>query len=309
MTDTTASKIHSPVRRALLLALTSAPLIGACASSAIAGGGADAASLQTHTQDDLAALETASGGRLGVAAFNTADGAQLQYRGGERFPLCSTFKLIAASAILELSMREPALLQRRIKYAKSDFVAYSPITEKHIADGMTVADLCAAALRYSDNTAANLLMKILGGPAAVTAFARTIGDSELRLDRWETELNTAIPGDPRDTSTPLAMARDLRRLVLDDGLAPPQRDQLQRWLRGNTTGAARIRAGVPADWQVGDKTGTGDYGTSNDIGVLWPPAKPPIVLALYFTQRQPDAKPNDAVLASAARIVVKAFRQ
>jgi beta-lactamase class A len=145
--------------------------------------------------------------------------------------------------------------------------------------------------------------------AAVTAFARSIGDAEFRLDRWETELNTAIPGDARDTSTPAAMAGSLQRLALGDGLGGAERDRLVQWMRGNTTGAARIRAGVPEDWQVADKTGSGDYGTANDVAVAWPPAKPPLVLAIYFTQRGKDAKDveyrND-VLATAARIVAEA---
>ena len=167
-------------------------------------------------------------------------------------------------------------MQQRIKYQQRDLVTYSPITEQHVKDGMTVAALCAAAMQYSDNTASNLLMKILGGPEAVTAFARSIGDRQFRLDRWETALNSSIPGDRRDTSTPNAMGQSLQRLALGNALEPHLQAQLQAWLRGNTTGAARIRAGVPADWQVGDKTGTGDYGTANDIAVLWPPRRSPV---------------------------------
>lgn len=258
-------------------------------------------------QDRLAALESAAGGWLGVAALNTTNGAQISHRANERFPFCSTFKVLAASAILKRSAAENGLLQRRIAYTKAELVAYSPITEKHVGDGLTVAELCAAALQYSDNTAANLLMKLLGGPAAVTAFARSIGDDQFRLDRWETELNTAIPGDPRDTSTPAAMAASLQRLALGNALGGAERERLVAWMRGNTTGATRIRAGVPADWQVADKTGSGDYGTANDVGVAWPPGKPPIVLAIYFTQRDKDAPYRNDVLASAARIAAEAL--
>lgn len=290
----------SPARRKLLLAAAAAPLLSACASTL---GGSRTAAAQAR----LAALESASGGRLGVAAVNLGDQAQLGHRQDERFPLCSTFKVLAAGAILRRSQQDDSLLQRRILYAQGDLVTYSPITGKHLADGLTIAELCAAALQYSDNTAANLLLKVLGGPAAVTAFARSLGDRETRLDRWETELNSAIPGDPRDTGTPAAMMRNLRQLALGDALALPQREQLQDWLRGNTTGAARIRAGVPHGWQVGDKTGTGSYGSTNDIAVLWPPARPPIVLATYYTQKQQDADYRSDVLASAARIVVEAF--
>jgi beta-lactamase class A len=172
---------------------------------------------------------------------------------------------------------------------------------------MTVAGLCAAALQYSDNTAANLLIRMAGGPQAVTAFARSIGDGEFRLDRWEAELNTAIPGDVRDTSTPGAMGRSLQRLVLGDALASPQREQLRDWLYGNTTGAARIKAGIPADWKIGDKTGSGDYGTANDIAVVWPPGSAPVVVAIYTTQARQDAKPRDDVISSAAKIVAGWF--
>jgi beta-lactamase class A len=290
---------HSPVRRSLLLALASAPFIAACTSPAARG--------VASAQDRLAVLETSSGGRLGVAAWSSADHTKLDYRADERFPVCSTSKVLIASAILKRSEKEAGLLEQRIHYTKSDLVAYSPVTERHVDSGMTVAELCAAALDYSDNTSANLLMKLLGGPSAVTAFARSIGDETFRLDRWETELNSAIPGDLRDTSTPSAMAHSLQRVALGDALAAPQRNQLQAWLRANTTGSMRIRAGAPADWIVGDKTGTGDFGTTNDIAVLWPPARPPVVVALYFTQREKDAKPRDDVLASAARIVVESF--
>jgi beta-lactamase class A len=174
--------------------------------------------------------------------------------------------------------------------------------------------------QYSDNTASNLLMKILGGPGAVTTFARSIGDSpkerlrqrQFRLDRWETALNSAIPGvgiaspleNRRDASTPNAMGSSLQRLAFGDALEPRLQLQLRVWLQGNTTGAARIRAGVPADWQVGDKTGTGDYGTANDIGLLWPPHRSPVVVAIYTTQAEKDAKARSDIIASAARIVV-----
>lgn len=285
-----------PLRRSLLLALASSPLLGACAA-------ATPRSTSAVAQARLAALETASGGRLGVYALNTADGSSISQRGDERFPLCSTFKLVASAAILAQQMREPDLLSQRIKYTPVEVVTYSPITEKHLTDGMTVAELCAAAIQYSDNTAGNMLIKILGGPPAVTAFARSIGDNEFRLDRWETELNSAIPGDARDTTTPAAMAATVQKLVLGNTLAAPQREQLQAWLRGNTTGATRIRAGVPAGWIVGDKTGGGDYGANNDVAVLWPPGKPPVVLALYMTQREKDAKPKNEVLAEATRVV------
>lgn len=255
----------------------------------------------------LADLEKRTGGRLGVSALNTADGRKINYRADERFPFCSTFKIILSGAVLKRSARNEALLQKVIHYEKTDLVSWSPITEKHVADGMCVAALCAAALQYSDNTAANLLMKLLGGPSAVTAYARSIGNASFRLDRHETELNTAIPGDPRDTATPASMTDSLYGLALGNMLPSAQRNQLIDWLLGNTTGDKRIRAGVPGTWQVGDKTGSGNYGTANDIGILWPPGRQPIVLAIYHTQTDAKAKWNDAVIAEAASIVTSAM--
>jgi beta-lactamase class A len=289
---------HSRNRRRLLLAAVSVPIAAVWTSWATQGNATVAAQAQ------LAKLEQALAGRLGVFAIDTANGKQLSYHADEYFPMCSTFKVLLASAILKRSTQIDGLMYQRIKYQQSDLVTYSPITERHVKDGMTVDALCAAAIQYSDNTASNLLMKILGGPEAVTMFARSIGDRQFRLDRWETALNSSIPGDRRDTSTPNAMASSLQRLAFGDALEPRLQLQLRVWLQGNTTGATRIRAGVPADWQVGDKTGSGDYGTANDIGLLWPPRRAPVVVAIYTTQAEKDAKARNDIIASAARIVV-----
>jgi beta-lactamase class A len=297
---------HSRNRRKLLLAAVSMPL--ACSLSEIIAtigtSWATKGAAAVAAGEQLAKLERTLAGRLGVFALNTANGKQLSYRGDEYFPMCSTFKVILASAILKRSTQIDGLMQQRIKYQQSDLVTYSPITERHMEDGMTIAALCAAAIQYSDNTASNLLMKILGGPGAVTTFARSIGDLQFRLDRWETALNSAIPGDRRDTSTPNAMASSLQRLAFGDALEPHLQLQLRVWLQGNTTGAARIRAGVPADLPVGDKTGTGDYGTANDVALLWPPRRSPVVVAIYTTQGEKDAKARNDIIASAARIIV-----
>jgi beta-lactamase class A len=249
-------------------------------------------------------LESSFGGRIGVYAINTANNETISYRANERFPMCSTAKVMVCAALLKNSMKNPDLLQKNIKYTKNDLVVWSPITEKHLNDGMTISELCAAAIDYSDNTAVNLLIKQLGSPKIVTQFVRSIGDKKFRLDRSEPELNTAIPGDVRDTTTPAAMAKSLQKLTFGNVLGVSQREQLQIWLKANTTGNTRIRAGVPKGWIVGDKTGGGAYGTNNDIAIIWPPKCPPIIVAIYTTQTKPDATPNDQVIAAATRIVL-----
>lgn len=309
---------YSSKRRTLLLAAATAPLVltvTACASrqaaapdeASAAAAAAAAAVAPAAAGQMLAELESSVGGRLGVCAIDTASGRVITHRADERFPFCSTFKAMLSAAVLAQSVGRPALLQQRVTYTRADLVNYSPVSEKHVGEGMTVAALCEAAIQYSDNSAANLLMKLLGGPSAVTAYARSIGDDTFRLDRWETELNTALPGDLRDTTTPAAMAASMRVLMVGDALPAAQRAQLVAWMRGNKVGDKRLRAGVPAGWTVGDKTGTGDYGTTNDAGVVWSPSRAPIAVAVYYTQARADARSKDDVIASVARIVVQAF--
>lgn len=258
-------------------------------------------------QQKLSALEKSSGGRLGVALIDTADNSQILYHADQRFAVCSTSKVMAVAMLLKQSESQPNLMNKQVEIKKSDLVNYNPITEKHLNSGMTLSELSAAALQYSDNTAMNKVLIELGGPAKVTAFARSLGDNVFRLDRNEPALNSAIPGDKRDTSSPLAMAISLNTLTLGHSLAQPQRTQLVEWMKGNTTGAASIRAGLPASWTVADKTGSGDYGTTNDIAVIWPDNHAPLVLVTYFTQPQQDAKSRKDVLAAAAKIVTTGY--
>ncbi|WP_227731673.1 class A beta-lactamase BlaA [Yersinia proxima] len=288
---------HSSLRRSLLLAGITLPLVNFALPSWAAG-------VSGSLDKQLAELEQSANGRLGIAMINTANGSKILYRGAQRFPFCSTFKFMLVAAVLGQSQSQPNLLNKHINYHESDLLSYAPITRKNLAHGMTVSELCAATIQYSDNTAANLLIKQLGGLAAVNQFARSIGDQMFRLDRWEPDLNTALPNDPRDTTTPAAMAASMNKLVLGDALLPAQRSQLATWLKRNTTGDATIRAGAPADWMVGDKTGSGDYGTTNDIAVLWPTKSAPIVLVVYFTQREKNAKSRHDVLASATKIIL-----
>jgi beta-lactamase class A len=257
-----------------------------------------------HNQ--FAGLETRFGARLGVFALDTGSGHTVEYRADERFPFCSTFKALEAGAVLA-SHGTPAELDRRITYTQADVLSYAPITKQHVADGMTIRELMDAAVRYSDNTAANLLFGVLGGPHAFQQDLRGLGDQVTSSDRLETAMDEATPGDTRDTSTPRAFATDLRTYVLGSALSPDNRALLATMLRTNTTGADLIRAGVPADWGVGDKTGNGEYGTRNDIAVIWPPHRAPIVLDIMSTRPHRDDTYDNALIAQATSAAVKAL--
>jgi beta-lactamase class A len=265
--------------------------------------------IPASVQEKLAALETQSGGRLGIAAINTANNNRILYRAEEHFPMGCTSKVLGVGAILKLSMKDNKLLQQRITYTENDLAGWSPITKNHIAEGMTIFDLSAAAITRSDNTAMNLLTQKLGGPQGITRFARSMGDKQARQDHlWPEEANSGGK-DLSDSSTPQAMEKSLQALTLGKVLAPFQRELLLTWLKANTTGSARIRAGVPEGWIVGDKTGTGAYyGTTNDIGLIWPPKQAPIVLVVFFTQDNKKlASKREDVIAAATRIVLNEF--
>jgi beta-lactamase class A len=249
-------------------------------------------------------LETTSGGRLGVATLDTASGGRAGHRAGERFPMCSTFKLLAVAAVLARVDRGRERLDRRIAFSTADLLEYAPVTRARVAEGsMPIADLCAAAITVSDNTAANLLLATLGGSAGLTAYARSLGDRVTRLDRIEPALNEAAPGDPRDTTTPSAMLGDLKVLLVGTALSRASRERLIAWLVATTTGDRRLRAGVPAGWRVGDKTGSGEHGTTNDIGIVWPPGRAPLLIAAYLTNTSHDVVARETVLANIARAV------
>jgi len=260
----------------------------------------------TSAETALAALEPGFG-RVGVYAIDTGSGAEIRHRADERFLMCSTSKALVAAAILRLRDREPGLLDRVIRYDRSQLLEYAPVTSQHVADGMTVSALCDAAITVSDNTALNLLLGVLGGPAAATAFVRTLGDQVTRHDRTEPELNVGAPGDERDTSTPAQLAADLRALVLGDALGGTGRDLLTGWLKANTTGGKQIRAGVPAGWVAGDKTGSGFKGERNDIAVVWPPGRAPLVITVFTVPADPESTRGSEIVAAAASIVAKAL--
>ncbi|MFG2502116.1 class A beta-lactamase [Streptomyces sp. NPDC048441] len=252
---------------------------------------------------DLKKLERKFGARLGVYAIDTGTGHEVAYNAGERFAYNSTFKALAAGAVLDKYSLSG--LDRKITYSKDDLVANSPVTEKHVGTGMTLGELCDAAVRYSDNTAANLLFDELGGPKGLDAALEKMGDDVTRMDRREPDLSSWVPGEKRDTSTPRALAKDLRAFVLGGELGKGERAQLTKWLRTNTTGDNTIKAGVPKNWVVGDKTGTGTYyGARNDIAVVWPPDSAPIVMAILSNRGKKDAEPDDKLIAAAASVAV-----
>lgn len=253
-------------------------------------------------------LELKSGGRLGVSVLDTTTSVPIHHKGDERFPMCSTFKLLASAAILKDAGDKLDRLERRVRIEQADIVENSPVTREHVGgEGMSLRELCDAAITMSDNTAGNALLKTIGGPAGLTSFARSLGDKMTRLDRTETELNEATPGDPRDTTTPNAMAANLKRLLLGDALLPESREQLAKWLIANKTGNSRLRAGLPQGWRVGDKTGAGEHGTTNDVAIVWPPERAPIIVAVYLTGASLDPNGRNDVIASVGREVGKAF--
>jgi beta-lactamase class A len=253
-------------------------------------------------------LEKTVAGRLGVAVLDTtADGrgdiALRGYRLDERFPMCSTFKFLAAACILARVDQHLESLSRQLPVPATGLVAHSPVTEKHAGRTMPIDGLCEAAITVSDNTAANLLLGTFGGPSGLTSWLRSLGDEVTQLDRTEPTLNDAVPGDSRDTTSPAAMVRTMQRLLLGDALAPASRERLAGWLAANTTGGARLRAGVPSAWRVGDKTGSGANGATNDIAILWPPRRPPLLVAVYLTETAATPADRDTVHAAIGRLV------
>lgn len=277
-------------------------------ASFLGGSAAYVVARAPTTTLSLAGLEARYGGRLGVFALDSGTGANIRRRPNERFPMCSTFKMLLVASVLARVDARLERLDRQIAYRSSDLLAYAPVTRANVGRGsMTVGALCEAALEVSDNTAANLLLRAIGGPERVTRYARSLGDSQTRLDRNEPSLNSAMPGDARDTTTPAAMAANVRGLLTGSFLSNSSRRNLQAWLLACKTGDDRLRAGLPARWRVGDKTGSGDRATANDIAVLYPPGRPPIFVAAYYTGSSASSDARDEVLADVGRIVSSTF--
>jgi beta-lactamase class A len=292
-------------RRTVLKTFALLPLAGCAAPPATQTTTTNASATTTTStapvrHEALFELEKKFDARLGVYAAGVGT---IEHRADERFAFCSTFKGLAAAAVLH---RNPmSHLDTVVTYTEADLMKSSAVTRKHVRTGMTLRDLCDAAVRYSDGTAGNLVLRDVGGPAELTRFLRELGDDETRMDRVEPAITEATPGDPRDTATPRSLGTDYQRLVLGDALPPEKRDFLRDLLERSVTGAKRIRAGVPQGSRVASKTGTGDYGTANDIAVVWPPGREPILIAIMSSRSVADAKYDEALIAEAAAYVVK----
>ncbi|MET4386776.1 beta-lactamase class A [Bradyrhizobium sp. F1.4.3] len=262
--------------------------------------------LAADAPPELESYERESGGRIGVYAENLATGAKIRWRAGERFVMCSTFKASLAACVLARVDRGEEQLAAMIPYGEGDLLSYAPAAKQNLAAGaMSVTEMCKAIVELSDNTCANLLLARIGGPAVLTAFWRAIGDTTSRLDHNEPELNRSPPGDPHDTTTPAAMANNLRRLVLGEALSPASRTQLIDWMVSCKTGANRLRGGLPTGWKIGDKTGNNGKDASGDIAVAWPKPDTPILIAAYTQGGTPSAAQIEAVFARIGRMVTE----
>ncbi|TWP33852.1 class A beta-lactamase [Leekyejoonella antrihumi] len=254
---------------------------------------------------DLDALESTFGGKVGLYALDTGTGAAVRHRADERFLMCSTYKVLVVSATLSQAQARPRLMDQVVHFRAAEVLPYSPVTSTHTAESMTVSALCDAALTRSDNTAANLLVDLVGGPTSVTKYVRTLDDPETRVDRDEPALN--IADGSLDTTTADAIGADLLKLVLGDALTAQNRKLLTAWLKANTTGDRSIRAGLPRGWAVGDKTGSGVHGEVNDVAVIWPPRRAPLIMAIYTRPTDPGSTEGYHAVARATRIALKAL--
>jgi beta-lactamase class A len=251
----------------------------------------------------LAAYERTTGGRIGVYAENLTTGAKIAWRAQERFVMCSTFKASLAAFALARVDRGEDRLDAMVNYGSRDLLEYAPVAKQNLANGaMSVADMCKAAVELSDNTCANLLLARAGGPPALTAFWRASGDAVTRLDHNEPELNRSAPGDPRDTTTPAAMAGSLRRFLLGEVLSPASREHLGGWMVNCKTGSNRLRAGLPASWRIGDKTGNNGKDAAGDVAMAWPNSGGPVVICVYTQGGSPTPDQFTAVFTEIGRM-------
>lgn len=262
---------------------------------------ANAADTQT-----LDTLEKSFDGKIGVYAIDTNNNQIIDHRGNERFPIQSTFKFIGAAALLKASADHKVSLNKKIHYTTNDLSTWQPITRLHLNDGLTYAALAEATVSYSDTPAMNIITKHMGGPQFVSDFAHSIGNASFNITHYEGELNSD-PNNTDDTSTPKDMAMSVKKIILGNVLPEKLKTKLTQWMQNNTVGYRRIRAGTPNGWLVADKTGSGDYGVANDVGILSMPGCKPIILSIYTIQNKADAQRREDILASATQIVLDDF--
>jgi beta-lactamase class A len=288
-------------RRHVLFGGLSLFALTACSSQTVL---ADPAEPLPPVEERIEALAKRHNAQIGLYAVNLDSEQSLGYRDTEVFAMCSTFKAYAAAAVLQRAQQGRLALSDTVPIEPADIRPHSPVTEPRVGTALTLAELCQAALQQSDNAAANGLLRALGGPPAITEFARSIGDDRSRLDRWEVELNSAVPGDPRDTSTPRALGAGYRAILTGDVLQPAGRQQLVDWMLGNQTSS--MRAGLPAGYTSADKTGSGDYGTTNDVGVVYGPAGQRMLLAFMTRSAvdDPDAASLRPLIGELATLVM-----
>jgi beta-lactamase class A len=251
--------------------------------------------------------EARLGARVGLAVHDTGSGKRWRYKADERFPMASTFKVLACAALLARVDAGQEEISRRVPITKDDLVPHAPVTEGKVGSDMSLGELCEATMGVSDNPAANKILDAIGGPPAVTRFMRSLGDGTTRLDRRETALNEGAPGDPRDTTSPSAMAASLEKLALGDALSAPSRAQLTQWHVGNEVGGPLLRAGLPTNWRVGDRTGVGGHGTRGVVAVIWPPGRAPVVAVVYITGTKASMDERNAAIAGIGRAIAEAL--
>lgn len=298
------------VKGILLLSLFSLLVLAGCTNTSTSTESPSKSEMKENEdevlEDEFTQLESKFDARLGVYAIDTENEKSISYRGDERFAFASTYKALAAGTMLkQKSVNE---LDEIVTYSKDDLVTYSPITEKHVDTGMSLREIADAAIRYSDNTAGNLLFNEIGGPEGFEKTLREIGDTITLSERTEPNLNLTVPGNSRDTSTPKALTTSLQAFIVGDKLSFENRELLTEWLVGSTTGDTLIRAGVPEEWIVGDKSGAASYGTRNDIAVVWPPDRSPIFIAILSDRTTEDATYDDALIAEAAKIIINQLK-
>ncbi|MBJ7384668.1 MAG: class A beta-lactamase [Mycolicibacterium sp.] len=289
-------------RRSLLIGGGALAVLAACSQKAPAAPAP--APPGPSIEDRIGALESQYGAFAGVYAENLDTGRSVAHRADDAFAMCSTFKAYAAARVLQKAARGELKLTDAVTIEASDILPNSPITETRVGRNITIEELCVAAVQRSDNAAANWLLRVIGGPSRITDFARSIGDDRSRLDRWEIELNAAVPGDPRDTSTPRALGGGFRSLLVGDALGEAERRRLDDWMRANQPSS--MRAGLPQGWTTADKTGSGDYATTNDVGIAYGPDGQRLLLA-FMTRTQsndPDAPTLRPMVGELAALVV-----